>query len=155
MHASLVRGGLVRRLSGNVQRATRSAPTGARASCPTSPSPTKAFSISKRSGLCCRKTSRQHAGLGDQDGHAPLRIEPSEPAVRTLHMGSASILLALAGMLPASYIAYPRLFFASGAKGSAKVANKMLVFAFARFLIGLAKKRRWMNSREHPWCKLR
>ena len=51
------------------------------------------------------ETSRQHAGLGDQHGRAPLRIDCSEPAVRTLNLGSASILLALAGMLLASHLA--------------------------------------------------
>jgi len=51
------------------------------------------------------EASRQHAGLGDQHGRAPLRIERPEPAVRMLNMGSASILLALAGMLPASPLA--------------------------------------------------
>ena len=47
------------------------------------------------------------------------------------------------------------LFFTSGAYCGTKIEHKMLVFAFTRFLVGLAKKRGWMNGREHPWCELR
>src|SRR2546427_3443505 len=48
-----------------------------------------------------------------------------------------------------------RLFFAGCAQCSAKIGDEVLVFAFARCLIGLPKKRRWVNSRENPRRKFR
>ena len=45
------------------------------------------------------------------------------------------------------------LFFASCAQCSAKIADELLVFALARCLIRLSKKRRWMNSRKDPGRK--
>jgi len=47
------------------------------------------------------------------------------------------------------------LFFSGCFHRRAQICDEMLVLAFARFLIGLAKKRRWMNSRQHPRCELR
>ncbi len=41
------------------------------------------------------------------------------------------------------------LFFADGAYRRAKITDEMLVFAFARCFVGLAKQRRWVNGREH------
>ena len=46
------------------------------------------------------------------------------------------------------------LFFADGAYRRAKITDQMLVFAFARCFVRLAKERRWVNSRKHPRRKL-
>ena len=46
------------------------------------------------------------------------------------------------------------LFFADGAYRGAKITDEMLVFAFARCFVGLAKERRWVNGRKHSRRKL-
>ena len=46
------------------------------------------------------------------------------------------------------------LFFADGAYRRAKITDEMLVFAFARCFVRLAKERRWMDGRKHPGRKL-
>jgi hypothetical protein len=59
-------------------------------------------------GIPSALASRQHAGLGDQLGRAPLtagEIANFYELESRPRRGSASILLALAGMLPATHLA--------------------------------------------------
>ena len=47
------------------------------------------------------------------------------------------------------------LFFVDGAYRRAKITDEMLVFAFARCFVRLAKERRWVNSRKHSRRKFK